>query len=47
MSAVEVDVWGSARARVLLAFQKFPQKDRLAPASQEATVRAEGWAQRR
>lgn len=46
MSTVEVGVCGFARAWVLLAFQKFPQKDGLAPASQEATAKAEGWAQR-
>lgn len=46
MSTVEVGVCGSSRARVLLAFQKFPRIDALAPASQEAMARAEGQGQR-
>lgn len=46
MSTVEVDVCGSPRERVLVAFQKFPPIDRLAPASQEAMARAERQDQR-
>lgn len=42
MSTVEVGVCGCARAWVLLAFQKFPQKFRLATASQEAMARGMG-----